>query len=349
MSNSYDAILIVSFGGPEGLPDVMPFLENVTRGRNVPHERLLEVAKHYEMFGGVSPINGQNRAMIEALEKELAEKGPKLPVYWGNRNWHLLLADTLEQMRKDGIKRAIAFVTSAFSSYSGCRQYLDDITRAQEKIGEGAPQIDKVRPYFNHPLFFECNLVNLKAALEQIPADRAEKAHIVFTAHSIPMGMSQGCNYAAQLSEFAALLAAAVGSKNWSLAYQSRSGPPQVPWLEPDILDQIRSLNEQGASDLVVHPIGFVSDHMEVIYDLDHEAKDLCDELGVAMHRVKTPGTHPLFIEMIRQVIAERAGEINERPFVGSIGALPDQCIDNCCPSGMSRPVSSAAPARESK
>lgn len=330
------------------MDDVMPFLENVTRGRNVPPARLAEVAKHYEMFGGVSPINGLNREIISELKRILTSKGPQLPVYWGNRNWHPFLSDTLEQMRKDGVKKAIAFVTSAFSSYSSCRQYLDDISRAQEKITDGAPQIDKIRPFYNHPLFFEASLQNLRSVLAQIPPERADETQIVFTAHSIPMGMSQGCNYAAQLGEFAGLLAEAVSSQNWQLAYQSRSGPPQVPWLEPDILDAIRSLHDKGARDIVVHPIGFVSDHMEVIYDLDHEAKDLCAELGITMHRVKTPGTHPLFIEMIRQLIAERTGSDCERPSVGNSGALPDNCLENCCPSGMSRPVSTAH-ARESK
>ena len=348
MSDSYDAILILSFGGPEGMADVMPFLENVTRGRNVPRERLMEVAKHYEMFAGVSPINQQNRELIAALQKELASKGPQLPVYWGNRNWHPFLADTLEQMRKDGIKRAIAFVTSAFSSYSSCRQYLDDISRAQEKLGEGVASIDKIRPFYNHPLFLECNLESLRGMLAQIDTERAKDAHIVFTAHSIPNAMSQGCDYAAQLNEFASLLAEAVSSNNWHLAYQSRSGPPQIPWLEPDILDKIRSLNDEGVKDIVLHPIGFVSDHMEVIYDLDHEARDLCDELGIRLHRVKTPGAHPIFVEMIRQLILERTGTDSARPSVGSRGALPDECINNCCPSGMSRPASAAAPSRES-
>jgi len=347
MSNSYDAILIVSFGGPEGMDDVMPFLENVTRGRNVPRERLMTVAHHYEMFDGVSPINGQNRQIIAELKAELEKHGPPLPIYWGNRNWQPFLADTLAQMKQDKIKNAIAFVTSAYSSYSSCRQYLDDIQRALEPLGDDAPKVNKIRSFYNHPLFIEANAEQMQSIIEAIPGETSPETAIAFTAHSVPMSMSTGCKYIEQLNEACQLVADKCGMHNWQLVYQSRSGPPSIPWLEPDILEHIKTLHSQGVKELIIHPIGFVSDHMEVIYDLDHEAKALCDELGIAMHRVKTAGTTHKFIEMIRELILERI-EGSQPRFVGTMGAVPDDCPPECCPLGMTRPATAHA-AREQK
>src|SRR5215213_4629818 len=235
MSQPYDALLIVSFGGPDGPDDVLPFLENVLRGRNVPRERMLEVAEHYYEFGGRSPINDQNRALIAALEKELATHGPHLPIYWGNRNWRPLLTDTLRQMSADGVRRALGFVTSAFSSYSSCRQYQENIAAAQAEVGPAAPQIDKLRAFFNHPGFIEPMIENSRAALEKIPADRTDSAELIFTAHSIPQAMATNCRYEEQLREASRLVAEGAGRNTWTLTYQSRSGPPQQPWLEPDV------------------------------------------------------------------------------------------------------------------
>jgi ferrochelatase len=330
--NKYDAILILSFGGPEGMDDVMPFLENVLRGRNVPRERMLQVAKHYELFGGVSPINSQNRKLIAALKQESAASGPRLPIYWGNRNWHPMLADTMKQMAADGIKHALAFVTSAYSSYSSCRQYLEDIERAQEKVGVGAPTVDKIRAFYNHPGFIEANCTLLIAALNKIPAARWAATQIAFTAHSIPRSMAVNCEYEAQLQNTASLVAEAVGHEHWKLVYQSRSGPPTQPWLEPDIRDYLRTL--AGKTDVVIAPIGFVSDHMEIVFDLDTEARKLCDELGLNMVRAETVGTHPAFIEMIRELILERMDPESPRRFLGTRGQIPDKCVEGCCPKG---------------
>jgi ferrochelatase len=334
MTNVYDAILIVSFGGPEGMDDVMPFLENVLRGRKVPPERMLGVAKHYELFGGVSPINGQNRKLIAALQKELETRGPRLPIYFGNRNWHPLLADTLGKMRDDGIKNALAFVTSAYSSYSSCRQYLEDIERARAAVGEGAPRVEKLRAFYNHPGFIEANTANVQAALEEIPEERRAEAQVVFTAHSIPRSMARNCDYEAQLQEASRLVSQAVGSEKWKLVFQSRSGSPAQPWLDPDVCDYLRQLPAAGVRDVVVAPIGFVSDHMEIIYDLDTEALALCRELGVNMIRAATAGTHPAFIEMIRELILERIDPETPRRSLGMFAARFGSCEPGCCSLG---------------
>lgn len=332
---NYDAILVTSFGGPEKPADVMPFLENVLRGKNVPRERLLEVAEHYYQFGGKSPINDQNRQLISALEAELAEYGPRLPVYWGNRNWHPLLADTLLQMKADGVQRALAFVTSAYSSYSSCRQYREDIARAQEAVGEGAPIVDKIRVFHNHPGFIEASASRIQHALGQIPPERRVAARLIYTAHSIPLGMAASCDYETQLKETAGLVAEQVGRKDWQLAYQSRSGPPSQPWLEPGILDSLRGIKQNGETrDVVIAPIGFVSDHMEIIFDLDTEARQLCEELGLNMVRAATVGTHPRFIRMIRELVDERLDEREPRLALGNLGARPDICVVDCCPAG---------------
>lgn len=331
MNSNYDAILILSFGGPEGMSEVMPFLENVLRGRNVPMERMREVAHHYELFGGVSPINSQNRALIAALEKELEKNGPHLPVYWGNRNWHPMLADTLRKMARDGIKNALAFVTSAYSSYSGCRQYLEDIERAQAKVGPDAPRVHKLRAFYNHPLFIEPNIENLCAALNQIPESRRGETEIAFTAHSIPQAMAASCDYEAQLKETCRLIAEGSGQERWRLVYQSRSGPPTQAWLEPDICDYLRELRASGTKDVVVAPVGFISDHMEVVYDLDTEARKLCVEIGLNMIRAATVGTHPLFVSMIRELILERITTNMERRALGTRGPQTDVCQPDCC------------------
>jgi protoporphyrin/coproporphyrin ferrochelatase len=330
---NYDALLVVSFGGPEGHDDVIPFLENVLRGRNVPRERMLAVAEHYYHFDGKSPINQQTRDLIAAIKNELTQHGSNLPVYWGNRNWHPMLADTLRHMRNDGIKRALAFVTSAYSSYSGCRQYREDIARAQAEVGEGAPHVDKLRVFFNHPGFLEATEDRLREALSQLPADELQDAQIVYVAHSVPMSMANTSDYVKQLEEVRRLASAALAIKNDALVYQSRSGAPGQPWLEPDILDHLREVKEKNlASAVVIAPISFISDHMEVLYDLDIEAQHLCDELSLPMARAKTVGVHPKFIEMIRELIQERT-ESAERRALGSLGPRENVCAEDCCPA----------------
>jgi ferrochelatase len=339
VTENYDAILIVSFGGPEQRDDVIPFLENVLRGKPVPRERLLEVAEHYYHFDGVSPINQQVRELITALQAELARSGINLPVYWGNRNWHPMLTDTLRQMADDGIKHAIAYFTSAYSSYSGCRQYRENIQQAQAEVGESAPRVDKLRVFYNHPNFIAANVDHIRTALARLPSN----ANIAFTAHSIPKSMADNCNYVAQLTETCRLIANElhIPSDRWQLVYQSRSGRPTDPWLDPDIGDHIRTLHSKGVTSLVIAPVGFLSDHMEVLFDLDEEAKVLCEELGVAMSRAATVGTHPLFISMIRELIQERLGQTTNRRSSGSFGPNHDICPMNCClytvPTG--RPV----------
>lgn len=339
MNQDFDAILIVSFGGPEGMDEVMPFLENVLRGRNVPPSRMQEVAHHYELFGGVSPINEQTRRLIAALEKELEANGPRLPVYWGNRNWHPMLARTLREMADDGIKSALAFVTSGYSSYSGCRQYREDIERAREEVGPRAPQVSKLRAFYNHPGFIEPNRENVRAALGKIPSERRALAHIAFTAHSIPLSMALNCDYQSQLEETCRLVAEGLGQERWQLVFQSRSGPPTQPWLAPDICDHLRALKQTGAKDVVIAPVGFISDHMEVLYDLDTEARALCEELGLNMLRASTVGTHPTFIGMIRELILERMTADPIRRFMGARGPSHDLCPADCCLMGAARPA----------
>jgi protoporphyrin/coproporphyrin ferrochelatase len=317
MKTDYDALLLVSFGGPEGMDDVIPFLENVLRGRNVPRERMLQVAHHYEMFGGVSPINQQNRNLIGALEKELDQHGPRLPIYWGNRNWHPLLTDTLRRMAADGVRNALAFVTAAYSSYSSCRQYLENISDAQAAVGPEAPRVEKLRVFYNHPLFIEANVDHIRAALNQLE----DPGQLVFTAHSIPESMAANCDYASQLAHTGALIARELQIENWRLVYQSRSGSPMQPWLGPDICDHLRALRDEGVTSVVVAPIGFVSDHMEVVYDLDVEARRVADEIGMKMVRSATAGVHPSFVKMIRELVMERIN--NEAPV--------NICAPDCC------------------
>lgn len=329
----YDAILIVSFGGPERREDVLPFLENVLRGKPVPRERMLEVAEHYYHFDGVSPINSQVREFIAALRPELDRAGIDLPIYWGNRNWHPLLPDTVHQMARDGVKRALAYFTSAYSSYSGCRQYRENVALACETVGPEAPVIDKLRVFYNHPDFIEANVERIRTAFEQLPESSRLTASVAFTAHSIPLSMANNCNYAAQLNETCRLIASelALPAERWSLVYQSRSGRPGDPWLEPDILDHIRSQHASGTKSLVIAPVGFLSDHMEVLFDLDEEAKSLCAELGINMARAASVGNHPRFVSMVRELIEERLGRTSGRRAIGAFGPSHDVCPKDCC------------------
>ena len=329
----YDALLLLSFGGPEGPDDVLPFLENVLRGRNVPKERMLEVAAHYDHFGGVSPIGAQCRALVSALREELVRHGLRLPVYWGNRHWHPMLADTLRRMADDGVRRSLAFVTSAYGSNSGCRQYLDDIARARAEVGARAPEVDKLRLFYNHPGFVEPLVEQVAAAFDRVSEPRRDAARLVFTAHSIPRAFAATCDYEAQLRETASLVALPLGRREWSLVYQSRSGPPSQPWLDPDIVDHLRALASRGAKDVVVAPIGFTSDHMEVLYDLDLEAKSRAMELGLNMVRAGTVGTHPRFVRMIRELVQERLSDAPVRLHLGTRGPAPDACPPGCCPA----------------
>jgi ferrochelatase len=313
----YDAILLVSFGGPEQREDVIPFLENVLRGRDVPRTRLLEVAEHYYHFDGASPINGQCRDLIAALGERIA-----LPIYWGNRNWHPMLTDTVRRMATDGVSRALGIATSAYSSYSGCRQYIENIAAARAAVGMSAPLIDKLPPFWGHEGFVAANAERVSAALAKVVEERRSGARLVFTAHSIPMSMAGNCRYEEQLVETARRVSEKAGHEEWDLVWQSRSGPPGQPWLEPDILDHLRALADNGVRDVVVSPIGFLSDHMEVMYDLDYEAAGLARELGINFVRAQTGGTHPAVIGMLAELIAERQE-----------GAELPLCAADCCPA----------------
>jgi ferrochelatase len=329
----YDAILIVGFGGPEGRDDVIPFLENVLRGRNVPRDRMLEVAEHYHHFDGVSPINAQVRELIAALEPELKRRGIDLPVYWGNRNWRPMLADTMAEMTAHGIRHALGVVLAAYSSYSSCRQYREDVARARETVGDSPLAVDKMRVFYNHPEFVAANADRVRDALEQIPADRRGTSRIAFTAHSIPSSMADNCRYVPQLTETCRLVAESlgIGPDRWRLVYQSRSGRPTDPWLEPDIVDHLKALRAEGVSDAVIHPVGFLSDHMEVLYDLDDEAKKACEAIGLNMVRSATVGIHPRFVAMLGELIEERLTGSPERRAIGEFGPSHDVCPVDCC------------------
>ncbi len=322
----YDAILVLSFGGPEKPEDIVPFLENVTAGRGIPRERLEQVGAHYHLFGGRSPINDQNRAIIEVLETRLVDRGIDLPVYFGNRNWHPMLADTVQQMADDGITSAIAFVTSATSSYSGCRQYRENIAAAIAAV-DGAPTIDKIRQYYDHPGFIEPMIDATRRALEEVP----EGARLVFTAHSIPESMAETSDYVAQLREASRLIAEALDHDDWDLVWQSRSGPPHIPWLEPDINDHLDLLAETGTTGVVMVPVGFISDHMEVMYDLDTEATATAERLGLPIARAATASTDVRFIDMIVDLIEERRTG-GPTAALGSLEVRPDVCRPGCCP-----------------
>ena len=330
---TYDALLVVSFGGPEGPEDVMPFLRNVLRGRDVPEARVVEVARQYDRFGGVSPLNSHNRALVEAVGVDLASHGIDLPVYWGNRNWHPMLADTVARMALDGVRRALAFVTSAYSGYSSCRQYQEDIEAARNATGSGAPVIDKLRLYYDHPGFVE----PLAASLRDARARAGRLAPVLFSAHSVPESMAEGSSYREQLATTAELVAARSGDPRpaWQLVYQSRSGPPSVPWLEPDVRDALRAL-PAGTDAVVVAPIGFTSDHMEVRFDLDTQAAETAAELGITLVRAGTPGTDPRFVTMVRQLVEERTSRAGGGPATAPLALAgapwPDRCPAGCCP-----------------
>ncbi len=334
-STVYDAILVVGFGGPERREDVMPFLENVTRGRNVPYERLVEVAAHYYDLGGAGPINSQVRALIASLRSELDRRSIALPIFWGNRNWNPFLADALARMTAAGVKRALAVVLAAYSSYSSCRQYREDIARAQAAAGPSAPQVDKMRVFYNHPDFIAANSERVREAMATGLVEDGAARHFVFTAHSIPVAMARGCDYEQQLREACRLVAAEVGigRERWSLAYQSRSGRPTDPWLEPDILDQLRELGSRGVQDVLIHPIGFLSDHVEVLHDLDVEARGCAEALGIRLVRSQTVGTHHRFVAMLGELIAERiGGALAQTPrAIGGFGPSSDICPEACC------------------
>jgi ferrochelatase len=323
-----EALLVLSFGGPEGHDDVMPFLENVTRGRGIPRERLEAVAEHYHHFGGVSPINGQNKALIAALEKELAAAGIDLPVYWGNRNWAPYVEDTWRQLAEDGIEHVYVFPTSAYASFSGCRQYHEDIARARVSFG-GGPTAEKLPHYFDAPGFVKANADALAAAIASLPEGLRSTARLVATAHSIPNAMAavagpDGGAYEAELRAAAErVVAEAAPGRSFDLVWQSRSGPPSVPWLEPDVNDHLRTLAETGETAVVVFPVGFISDHLEVIWDLDNEARETAAELGLAFARAATAGTHPAFVASIRELVQERRA--------GGLPRLGTNCPAACC------------------
>ncbi|WP_330180455.1 ferrochelatase [Nocardia sp. NBC_01503] len=336
-----DALLLLSFGGPERPEDVMPFLENVTRGRGVPPERLAEVAEHYLHFGGVSPINALNLDIIKAVEAEFASRGIDLPVYFGNRNWHPMVEDTVEGMRVDGIRSALVFPTSAWGGYSGCLQYHEDIARARADVAN-APDLVKLRQYFDHPLLIESVADGIRAAVASLPEDRRAGTRLVFTAHSIPVSADNASGppgeqrlYSRQVAEASRLAAAATGFDEYDLVWQSRSGPPQVPWLEPDIVDHLDALAVRGVNSVVVCPIGFVSDHLEVIWDLDNEAKQRAAELGMAFARAATAGGDARFARMVVDLVEERLTgaapvKLSDMPSLGcTLNGVP--CVPGCC------------------
>jgi ferrochelatase len=357
----YDVLLLVSFGGPEGPDDVVPFLENVTRGRGIPRERLEEVGQHYYARGGVSPINAQNRALLAALEAELADRGVDLPVRWGNRNWDPYLTDAFAALADDGVGRVLTVVTSAYSSYSGCRQYRENLYAAVEPLGERAPQVDRVRHYFDHPGFVRPMVEHTVAALRELPHDVRRGARLVFVTHSVPTAMNDGSGpdggaYVAQHRAVADLVAAGVAGETGAihesdLVYCSRSGPPTQPWLEPDVNDHLEGLVADGVPAAVLVPIGFVSDHMEVVHDLDTEALETAARLGLPCTRAATVGTHPQFVSALVDLVLERAaverGEAVDRPALSPLGPSHDRCPAHCCPNlrDPDRPVLCGEPA----
>jgi ferrochelatase len=332
-----DALLVLSFGGPEGPDDVMPFLANVTRGRGVPPERLAGVAEHYLHFGGVSPINAQNRALIEAVRADFAAHHLDLPVYWGNRNWQPYVTDTVRSMAADGVRSAAVFVTSAYSSFSSCRQYQDDLLAAQRAVGASAPQFVKLRQFFDHPGFIAPQVDAVRGALVDLHEARRGSTRLIFTAHSVPVAMAEqagpsGELYVAQLREASRLVAeAAAPGIEWSLAFQSRSGSPTVAWLEPDVRDALRGVAADGVTNVVVVPVGFVSDHLEVQWDLDVEAAAVAAELGLGFTRTPTPGTDPRFVAIVRELVQERLDPACPKLALSPLGPSHDVCPVGCC------------------
>lgn len=330
-ARDYDALLVVSYGGPEGPEDVDPFLDNVLGGMKVPPHVKQEIAERYLQFGGVSPINDATREFIAALEGDLAAHGPRLPVYWGNRNWEPFLADTFEHMAADGVQRVVAFVTSMFSSYSGCRRYIEDIEEANGRLAQPLT-IDKLRLGFNHPGFIAAVADRVGDALGEVSKERRGATPLLFTAHSLPLSMARNCAYVDQLLSASSLVADRLAHADWRLVYQSNNANYGEPWLEPDIVDVLAEAADGGARDVVVEPIGFVCDHMEVVLDLDREAKEAADRLGVNMLRAPTVGSHPAYVSMVRELVVERMSEDPERPALGELGAAQDRCSAGCCP-----------------
>jgi ferrochelatase len=337
--SQYDALLVVSFGGPEGPDDVAPFLDNVFRGLRVTPETKAHVAKRYETFGGVSPINAQTRAFIKALQLELDAHGPALPIYWGNRNWHPLLGDTVQQMANAGVRRALAYVTSGFSSYSGCRKYREDLYEAVQGV-PNAPRIDKLRVGYNHPGFIEAMADRVAAALDQLPAQERANAPILFSAHSLPESMARHSRYEAQLAASCRLVGDALEHQRWRLVYQSNNATyGREPWLGPDIGTALREARAEGVTSVVVAPIGFLCDHMEVVLDLDVEAAVIARGIGLNMVRAATVGTHPAYVAMVRELIVERLTPDAPRRALGSLGPSHDRCAPDCCLSGRPGPA----------
>ncbi|MFD9036479.1 ferrochelatase [Streptomyces sp. NPDC059567] len=361
----YDALLLLSFGGPEGPDDVVPFLENVTRGRGIPKDRLKEVGQHYFLFGGVSPINDQNRALLDALRAEFEQAGLDLPVYWGNRNWAPYLTDTLREMVTDGRRHIAVLTTSAYASYSGCRQYRENLADALSELeaeGLPLPRVDKLRHYFNHPGFVEPMVEGVLASLADLDESVRAGAHLAFTTHSIPDSAAdssgpvgehgEGGAYVKQHLDVARVIVDEVHRKTgvaypWQLVYQSRSGAPHIPWLEPDICDHLEELHGAGVPAAVMVPIGFVSDHMEVLYDLDTEATAKAAELGLPVRRSATVGADPRFAAAVRDLVLERAARERgirvERCALGALGASHDLCPIGCCPARAERPAAAGA------
>lgn len=364
-ADPYDALLLLSFGGPEGPEDVVPFLENVTRGRGIPRERLEEVGQHYFLFDGISPINAQNRELLAAIRADLAAHDVDLRVYWGNRNWAPYLTDTLREMTTDGRRRVLVLATSAYASYSGCRQYRENLAESLATLtdeGLTPPRVDKLRHYFNHPGFVEPMTDGVLAALAELPEDVRDRAQLVFTTHSIPTAAAdtsgpkedhgEGGAYVAEHLDVARVIvervATATGVRHpWQLVYQSRSGAPHIPWLEPDICDHLTALHTDGAAAAVMVPIGFVSDHMEVLYDLDTEALATARELGLPVVRSATVGADSRFVAGIRDLILERAaterGAAPVRCALGELGPSHDLCPLGCCPARSAKPAAAGS------
>jgi ferrochelatase len=343
-TSPYDAVLLLSFGGPEGPDDVLPFLENVTRGRGVPAERLAEVARQYDRFGGVSPINEQNRDLIAHLQAELDRRGRGVTVHWGNRNWEPFVEETVAGLAAAGAERVLALTTSAYSTYSACRQYLEDIERARAAAGPSAPAIDKVRPYWNHPGFVLAMVERVHAALDQLPAARRQEARLVFSAHSLPLAMAATSDYQEQLLDAATLVEERLAlDLPWDLVFQSRSGPPQVPWLEPDVVDHLHAVASDGTETVVLVPIGFTSDHMEVVFDLDTQAAEVAEALGITLVRAGTVGTHPLFVRGLADLLDEHLVGATAKA-LGPLGPRRTPCAAGCCPAPVRAPTPRARP-----
>ena len=327
VSPSYDSLLLLSFGAPESAEDVMPFLENVVSGRRVPKERLLAVAEHYYEFGGRSPLADQNRELIGVLGEALQAAGLDLPIYWGNLHWHPMLSETVRQMAADGRKRTLVLVTSAYGGTSACRKYRDALTAAQNEVGDTAPELHKLRHYFNHPGFVEAMCERVRPSLHEA----SPEALLMFTAHSVPTRAAGAVKYAAQLEEASRVVASELGHARWRLVYQSRSGPPHIPWLEPDVLDALDEEAKAGTREIILVPVGFTSDHMEVVYDLDTEALARAEALGLRAWRCGTVGVHPRFIEGLVELIQERLDPTQPRLALGLMPAGSDMCPADCC------------------